>query len=379
MTPLIGASAFSRQWSQLGGEVLETVAEVGASGWYVLGSRLAAFEKNLAAAVGRRAAIGVGNGLDALEIALRALGLKPGEWVMTSPLSAFATSLAILRAGGVPLYVDCDASGLLDLAAARICLEQNPKIRFCIPVHLYGFCLDLEELARLRDDFQLKIVEDGAQALGAGWQADGAARQVGDAGQVLATSFYPTKNLGALGDGGAVFTDDPALEEKMRRLRDYGQSEKYLHTELGLNSRLDELHAAILDRAMLPRWPDWNTRRREIAERYLAGIAHPHVAPLPVPANSRPIWHLFPVRVKDAPRQALLDHLRSSGVLGLVHYPMVMPDQPCLGGKQDVAIRWGALNKARALAKGEVSLPITPDLTEAEVDQVVEAVNSWRP
>lgn len=373
----IGAAALARQWREVGGDVAAAVEEVGRSGWYILGERLRAFEASLAAACGRRQAVGVASGLDALEIGLRALGLEPGDKVLTSPLSAFATTLAILRAGGVPVFADCDAAGQLDLAAARAGLAADPGIRFCVPVHLYGCCLDLPELARLRGDFGLAMVEDGAQALGAGWAGEGQPWRVGDVGQVLATSFYPTKNLGALGDGGAVLTDDAALAERMRRLRDYGQAAKYVHAELGLNSRLDELQAAILEKAMLPRWAAWNARRAAIARRYLAGLDHPLVAPLPAPAASRSVWHLFPVRVAGAPRQGLLDHLRQEGVLALVHYPVAIPDQPCLAGRP--ALLLDDLTQARALAREEVSLPITPDLGDAEIDRVIAAVNTWRP
>jgi dTDP-4-amino-4,6-dideoxygalactose transaminase len=375
-SPLIGSQAFQRQWSEIENDVLAAVGEVGRSGWYILGERLRGFEGGLAAAYGRGFAIGCGNGLDALEIGLRCLDLQPGERVITAPMSAFATALAILRAGGRPLFVDVDESGLLDLAETRRCLEADPGLRFCIPVHLYGHCLDLEELAALRAEFGLLIVEDGAQAMGAGWGE----MRAGDAGQLLATSFYPTKNLGALGDGGALLTDSPQLATRARSLRDYGQSGKYVHSELGLNSRLDEMQAAILAKAMLPRQEAWNARRSEIAAAYLAGLDHPQVKPLPAPAKSRSVWHLFPVMVAEgAPRQSLLDHLRASGVLGQIHYPVTMPDQPCLTAAPGSFESFGHLPRARALAAREVSLPITPDLSAAEVARVVEAVNSWRP
>lgn len=375
-SPLIGSRAFQRQWSEIENDVLAAVGEVGASGWYILGERLRGFEGSLAEAYGRGAAIGCGNGLDALEIGLRCLGLEPGERVLIPPMSAFATALAVLRAGGRPLFVDVDETGLLDLGETRRCLEANEDVRFCIPVHLYGQCIDLEELSRLRAAFDLRIVEDGAQAMGAGWGE----MRVGDAGQMLATSFYPTKNLGALGDGGALLTDSPELAARARTLRDYGQSGKYVHSELGLNSRLDEVQAAILAKAMLPRQAAWNARRAAIAAAYLAGLGNPLVEPLPAPVKSRSVWHLFPVMVAEgASRQSLLDHLRASGVLGQIHYPVTMADQPCLASAPAGSYEsFGELPRARALAAREVSLPITPDLTDAEVARVVEAVNSWR-
>lgn len=385
MTPLIGAQAFHRQWSLIGADVEAAVREVGGSGWYILGEALRRFETALAGVCGRKYAAGCGNGLDAIEIALRALGLRPGEKVLTTPMSAFATTLAIHRAGGRAVFVDVDAAGLLDLEAARRCLAAHPEIRFCIPVHLYGFCLDLPALARLRDDFGLTVIEDGAQALGAGWKSgQGGEMRVGDVGRMLATSFYPTKNLGALGDGGAVLTDDEDLLARARCLRDYGQTGKYVHAELGMNSRLDELQAAIMHRAMLPRWAEWGERRRAIAQRYLAGIDHPLVAPLPEPAGSQSVWHLFPVLVSpvlasEGPRDGLIAHLRQQGILAQVHYPVAIPDQPALAGRPDLAECFGELPLARRLAACEVSLPITPDLEDFEVDRVIEALNGWRP
>lgn len=375
MSPLIGSRPFERQWQEIEADVLAATAAVGARGWYIQGDRLRSIEAKLARALGRGAGIGCGNGLDALQISLMALGLEPGELVLTTPMSAFATTLAILRLGARPLFVDVDASGSLDLALARECLEKTPGVRFAVPVHLYGHCLDLHALTRLRDDFGLTVIEDGAQALGAGW----AELRVGDVGRTLATSFYPTKNLGALGDGGALFTDEPELAEAARCLRDYGQAGKYVHTRLGLNSRLDELQAAILESAMMPRWPAWEERRRQIASLYLAGLAHPRVAPLPVSPLSRSVWHLFPVLVAGELRQHLLDHLRGCGVLGLVHYPVAIPDQPVLAENPRLMEIYGDLPRARALAAGEVSLPITPDLSDQEIHQVIEAVNTWSP
>jgi len=372
---MMGAQAFERQWAEIGDDVLAAVSEVGASGWYIQGERLRLFEAALAKTCGRAFAAGCGNGLDAIEIALRCLGLRAGEPVLTTPMSAFATTLAIHRAGGKAVFVDVDASGQLDLELARHCLEAHPEIRFCVPVHLYGHCLDLPALRRLREDFDLEIVEDGAQAIGAGWGEE----VVGDVGRILATSFYPTKNLGAMGDGGALLTDSPALAESARSLRDYGQTSKYVHAVMGLNSRLDEMQAAILLRAMLPRLPGWTARRREHAERYLGGLSNSWVRPLPVPSGSRSVWHLFPVEVVDGQRDALLAYLRSQQVMAHIHYPLTIPDQPALQGSAELMTCFDPLPRARALAANELSLPITPDLGAHEVDRVIEVVNAWRP
>ena len=202
----IAMNDFGRQWADTGPAVLEAVSRVGASGWYILGPEVDSFERALAALLGRRFAVGCASGLDAIEISLRCLGLKPGDKVLTTPLSAFATALAILRAGGRPVFVDVDDAGSLDLDRCRAVLERDRSIRFLLPVHLFGHPCNLERLAELKSRFQLKLVEDCAQAIGARFGA----QPVGSAGDVSALSFYPTKNLGALGDGGAIATDDPS-------------------------------------------------------------------------------------------------------------------------------------------------------------------------
>jgi dTDP-3-amino-3,4,6-trideoxy-alpha-D-glucose transaminase len=362
---------FKRQWANTGESVLEAVRRVGASGWYVLGREVVDFERTLAGRLGRTHAIGCASGLDAIEIGLRACGVAPGSKVLTTPLSAFATTLAILRAGAVPAFVDVDEHGLLDLDLCRTALAKDPAIRAMVPVHLYGHALNLSALAELRDRFELTIVEDCAQAIGAVHSG----QPVGSVGQAAALSFYPTKNLGALGDGGAVTTDDAGLAARCRSLRDYGQSQRYLHDELGLNSRLDELHAAILGHAFLPKLEAWTARRREVAQAYLAGIHHPEVR---LPALASPeasVWHLFPVCVPAHRRASFMEHTRAAGVLTAIHYPRLIPDQPALRGQSFEIL--SPLPRATALVAGEVSLPIHPFLTDDEVSRVVAAVCTW--
>jgi dTDP-3-amino-3,4,6-trideoxy-alpha-D-glucose transaminase len=315
--------------------------------------------------------VGCASGLDALELGLRALGLRAGERVLTTPLSAFATTLAIVRAGGVPVFVDVDEAGLLDLSRVEAELASGPTCRFLVPVHLYGQALELERLAGLRARFGVHIVEDCAQAIG----ARRGGREVGSAGEVAALSFYPTKNLGALGDGGAVLTDDPRLAEACRTLRDYGQRAKYEHSKIGLNSRLDELQAAVLHHAFLPRLDGWTERRRSVARAYRDGFRSARVEPLPVPAGSEPVWHLFPVRVAAEGRDRFIEHLRERGIDAAVHYPRTICDQPAL---QDVPfVVRDDLHRARAFAAREVSLPIHPYLDDGQVRRVVEAASSW--
>jgi len=369
----IPANPFDRLWTVVGPDVLAAVERVGRSGWYVLGREVEGFERELGRATGAAHAIGCASGLDAIEIALRALGLRPGDPVLTTPLSAFATTLAIVRAGGVPVFVDVDDSGLVDLDRAGKCLSAHPEIRFAVPVHLFGHALDLEHLAQLRDRFELRIVEDAAQAV----LARSAGRDVGSVGQAAALSFYPTKNLGAFGDGGAVTTGDTAVAEACRSLRDYGQSAKYVHDRLGLNSRLDELHAAVLRSALLPRLRDFTQRRRQIAARYLERIDSKAVRCVDVPPRSESVWHLFPVAVQNGARDALLEHLRAAHVQAGVHYPSLIPEQPALVGREHHAD--GDLASARRFRSCELSLPIHPLLRDDEIDRVIGLVNGFRP
>jgi dTDP-3-amino-3,4,6-trideoxy-alpha-D-glucose transaminase len=355
---------FKRQWAEIGPAAIDAVERVGASAWYILGKEVDAFEGKLARFWGVSHAVGVANGMDAIEIALRALDLQPGQKVLTTPFSAFATTLAIFRAGGVPVFVDVDDNGNLDLDQCREVLSRERPIRFFVPVHLYGNPLDLEKLAGLRRDFDLVIVEDCAQAIG----AKHGGRNVGTVGQAAATSFYPTKNLGALGDGGALLTNDPRTASRARALRNYGQSELYLHDELGLNSRLDELHAAVLSDALLPNLQRWTEARRQTAARYLREIRH-HRTIKPSP-SAEPVWHLFPIFVEAAERDTVRERLRERGVATGVHYPRVIPEQAAMQLSPGYQVALEPTN-ARRLAASELSLPVHSFLREGEVQVVI--------
>lgn len=355
---------FKRQWAEIGPAAMAAVERVGASGRYILGQEVDAFEGKLAKFWGVSHAVGVANGMDAIEIALRALDLPPRQKVLTTPFSAFATTLAILRAGGVPVFVDVDDNGNIDLEQCREVFSRDRSIRFFVPVHLYGNPLDLEKLAGLKQDFDLVIVEDCAQAIG----AKHGGRNVGTVGQAAATSFYPTKNLGAFGDGGALLTNNPPTASRARALRNYGQSELYLHDEFGLNSRLDELHAAVLSDALLPNLERWTEARRQIAARYLREI-HPIRTIKPGPL-AEPVWHLFPIFVEAAERDNFRERLLGCGIASGVHYPRLIPEQPAmqLSVSYEVAIE---PTNARRLAASELSLPIHPFLREDEAQLVI--------
>jgi dTDP-4-amino-4,6-dideoxygalactose transaminase len=371
---MISQNDLQRRWLSIEQQVLNAVRRVGKRGRYILDEEVQAFEAALAKGWGIEHAVGMANGMDAIEIGLRSLGLCYGSKVLTTPLSAFATTLAIIRAGGVPVFVDVDEHGGIDLGQCRELLERDPEIRHFVPVHLYGKALDMNQLKKLKDDFDLSVVEDCAQAIGASHSGV----SVGTVGQLAATSFYPTKNLGALGDGGAVLTDDENLAAKVRVLRNYGQSDHYVHSELGSNSRLDELHAAILHDAMLPNLETWTALRQKTARLYLDAMRNPLID-MCSPSNSAdPVWHLFPILVGEGMRDNLREHLREMGIEAAIHYPRIIPEQQALTKSIRFEVPFEPTN-ARRFADEELSLPIHPFLLEAEIHQVIDACNKWEP
>lgn len=368
---MIQNNDFQRQWADIGSDVLAAVDRVGKSGWYVLGQEVRGFEEALASFWGVRHATGVANGMDAIEIGLRALGCKPGDRVLTTPLSAFATTLAIVKLGAIPVFVDTDEHGLIDLVRCHDLLRRRRDIGYFVPVHLYGHALDRDSLDWVRHEFGIKILEDCAQSAG----ARRCGKPTGTVGEIAATSFYPTKNLGAMGDGGAILTNDAQLDAKFHVLRFYGETERYRHEEIGYNSRLDEVQAALLRDACLPRMQRWIHRRKQIANAYTLGIRNREIGLPGAPENSDSSWHLFPVHVAPDRRASFLEHLKASGVGAGIHYPTVIPDQPAMRG-----VRYELADEcayARQICASEVSIPIHPYLTDAEVARVIDAVNSF--
>ena len=363
---------FPRQWEDTGEAATAVFREIGAGGWYILGREVQCFEQALAGYWGLPHAVGVASGLDAIEISLKVLGCGRGDRVLTTPLSAFATTLAILKLGAVPVFVDTDWYGQVDLALCRAAFAARAGIRYFVPVHLFGHSLNAEALAALRRDFGCVIVEDCAQSIGASHNGTVS----GGTGAMAATSFYPTKNLGALGDGGAILTADPETADRARVLRDYGQTAKYRHDAVGYNSRLDELQAGLLRRVFLCRLPAWIARRRSIAEAYLRGISNPAIRVMGAPEGSASTWHLFSVMVEPARREAFMAWLKSQGILSGIHYPIAIPDQSAIAGSG--AETFGDIPVAREICRSEVSLPIHPYLSDPEVSLVIEACNRWK-
>lgn len=338
------------------------------SGWYVLGPEVEAFERMWAREVGAAAAVGVGNGMDAIELALRALNIGPGDEVITTPMTAFATVLGILRAGAVPVLADIEPdSGLLDIHSVRRCLGS--RTRAVMPVHLYGQVRDPTAWQALCADAGIELVEDCAQAHGARWGG----RVAGTFGRAGAYSFYPTKNLGALGDGGALVSNDEALARRVAQMRNYGQSERYCHPEVGMNSRLDEMQAAILS-VRLAWLGRYTARRQEIGRLYHAGLRNEDVRLLAPPQQaSAHVYHLFVVCT--AHRAALQSHLRAAGVQALLHYPIPVHHQaPCRNVLRDPQ----GLPASERHAAECLSLPCHPQMSDADVQLVIDAVNAFR-
>jgi dTDP-3-amino-3,4,6-trideoxy-alpha-D-glucose transaminase len=367
----IGLVDFRRQWAVSRARYLEAVDRVGESGWLILGNEVQAFEGDLSRYWGLPYAVGCGNGLDALEIAFRCVGMRRGDLVLTTPLSAFATTLALLRVGAEPVFADVDASGLLDLEDAEDLLAHEKRVRFVVPVHLYGHAMNLGALERFSRKHGLVVVEDCAQAIG----AKHGGRPVGDASLACATSFYPTKNLGALGDGGAVLTRDATIRDRARSLRDYGQSDKYVHDIVGLNSRLDELHAAILRSVQLPALSGQTVRRAEIARRYRRELKNDALMIPPLPDGSDSVWHLFPLLVPRG-RESFRAHLSSRGIATGLHYPRLIPAQKAMA-EAGHPPSGRPFPNAERFAREQVSIPNHPFLTDSEVSEVIDACNSW--
>jgi dTDP-3-amino-3,4,6-trideoxy-alpha-D-glucose transaminase len=348
-------------------EIDLAVARVLDGGWYVLGAEVKAFEQEFARAIGASHAIGVGNATDALELALRALGVAAGDDVAIPALTAAPTGMAVCAIGARPLLVDVEPGTLtMDPAALRRALTARTRV--IVPVHLYGQCADLVAIAEIAKERGLPILEDCAQAHGATLHE----RPAGSFGAVAAWSFYPTKNLGAFGDGGALTTNDGALAQRLGRLRNYGAVDGYDFAEAGRNSRLDELHAAIL-RVKLRRLGENNERRRAHAARYLAELGGGPVT-LPVErAGARHAWHQFVIRCPR--RDALREHLAARGVETLVHYQRALHRMQAFAAT--AAIPHPPAVGERAAAE-VLSLPIYPEMPREQQDAVIGALREFR-
>jgi dTDP-4-amino-4,6-dideoxygalactose transaminase len=341
-------------------EIDDAVKRVLESGWYILGDEVRAFEQEFAAYLGVNHAIGVGSGTEALHLALATCGIGPGDEVVTVSHTAVATVAAIELSGARPVLVDIDP---LTYNMDPNLLEKaiTPKTRAIIPVHLYGLPAAIEDIQTIAAEHGLRLIEDCAQAHGAAYRG----KHVGSFGDMACFSFYPTKNLGALGDGGAVVTNDPELAEKVRLLREYGWAERYVSYIPGWNTRLDEIQAAIL-RVKLKHLDFDNGRRIELAARYREGLFETGIA-LPVqPKDAVHVYHLYVIRVKE--RASLQAYLRSKDIGTAVHYPVPVHLQPAY---EKNAVR---LPNTETAAREVLSLPMYPELTENQLRFIIDSI-----
>ncbi len=347
------------------GDALDTAyRRVMNSGWFIMGPELEAFEAEFAAYSDVKHCIGVGNGLEALHLILRAYGIGNGDEVIVPSNTFIATWLAVSQCGATPVAVEPDIK-TYNLDPQKIAAAITPKTRAIMPVHLYGQPADMDPINEIARQYGLVVIEDAAQAQGARYNG----RRVGSLGHAAGTSFYPGKNLGCLGDGGAVLTNDDDIASKVRLLRNYGSSIKYQHDLPGYNSRLDELQAAFL-REKLRLLDEWNQKRQNIADKYLHHLKNENIILPETAGYSNPVWHLFVIRSKQ--RDALKSHLDRSGIGTVIHYPVPPHQQPCY--RESVSGHWPI---AEQLAGEVLSLPMSSHLQDDEIEQVVAAIRSF--
>jgi dTDP-4-amino-4,6-dideoxygalactose transaminase len=374
--PSVPLLDLSRQYAVLRNDILAAIERVCASQHFILGDEVEALEKELAAFTGSAAAVGCASGTDALWLALMAAGVRPGDEVITTAFSFFASASAIVRSGARPVFVDVDPRTLnIDPTQVEKSLRArgSDKIRALLPVHLYGQCADMDALQQLANEFKLPIVEDAAQAIGAAWRN----RSAGSMASSAAFSFYPSKNLSAYGDAGLVTTNNPEYAEHMRRLRNHGSPQRYYHEEIGWNSRLDAIQAAVL-RVKLPYLCDWNDRRRKHAADYsrlftnvgLVSTSDESPVQLPfVSLHAHHVFHQYVIRAKR--REELRRFLTERGIGTEVYYPLPLHLQAAFAylGYQE-----GDLPESERAAREVLALPMFPELTEGEQRWVVDSI-----
>jgi dTDP-4-amino-4,6-dideoxygalactose transaminase len=360
-----------RQYRNIQKEIDANIQEVLLSGNYVQGPVLKRFEAELAAYHGTKFAIGVGNGTDAIWLALMALGIGPGDEVITHPNTFFATAEAIWIAGATAVFVDCDPKSKC-IDPAKIEAAITPKTKAIVPVHLYGQCADLAAIKKIADKHHLRVIEDNAQAIGAA----GPGFKIGHLTDAATTSFIIQKNLGTFGDGGALVTNNAEIDAKVRKLRNHGSNARNVHS-YGFNSRLDDLHAGVLS-AKLKHIDEWNDHRRKWAARYTAGLKECKNIDLPVELPGyRHVFHLYVVETKKPEwRDALVDYLVKNSIDAKTHYSIAIHQQAGYPWGKGARIN-GSVANAESNAARCISLPMFPELTADEVDYVVAKVKEW--
>ena len=367
----VGFYGHVRQYKNIQSEIDANIRRVVESGEYVQGPMLKQFEQELAAFHGMKHAIGTGNGTDAIWLALMAMGIGAGDEVITHPNTFFATAEAIWVAGATAVFVDCDPQTKC-IDPAKIEAAITPKTKAIIPVHLYGQCADMPAIRKIAEKHKLRVIEDNAQAV----DAAGDGFRIGELSDAVSTSFIVQKNLGTFGDGGAVVTNDPAIDAHVRKLRNHGSTKRNVHS-FGFNSRLDDIHAGILS-AKLKHIHQWNDQRISWASRYTAGLKGATRIDLPyVKPGYRHVFHLYVIETKNpAHRDQLLDFLVQSGIDAKTHYSIAIHKQDGYPWGKGARIV-GSVANAERNAASCISLPMYPELTDAEVDYVVSKVLEW--
>lgn len=359
------------QFATIRDDVLSAVLSVVESQRFILGEPVRRLEEAVAARSGVAHGVGCGSGTDALLLPLRALDLSPGDEIITSPFTFFATAGTIHNAGGVPVFVDIDPA-TFNLRADLVAAAVGPRTRGIVPVHLFGQMADMEPLLALAEAHGLAVIEDAAQAIGARRLLRGVWRPAGGLGLASAFSFFPSKNLGGWGDGGMIVTDDEALADRLRRLRTHGGAKQYYHEEVGTNSRLDAIQAAVL-LAKLPHLDAWNAARRAHAAAYDEALRDVDGVKTPVVDScNEHIYHQYTVRSRR--RVALKAHLAARDVGCAVYYPRPLHLQPCFAS---LGYRAGQLPEAERASEEVLSLPVYPELTASQRDTVIDAVREF--
>jgi dTDP-4-amino-4,6-dideoxygalactose transaminase len=346
-------------------EIDEAVARVLSSGWYIGGPEVEAFESEFASYVNAKHCVGVANGLEALQLALLAVGVTPQSEVIVPSHTFIATWLAVTQLGAIPVPVEVRAD-TYQLDESLLAASITPRCKAIVPVHLYGIPAEMDAIIQVAASSGIPIVEDAAQAHGARYRG----RRIGSHGEAVSWSFYPGKNLGAFGDAGAVTTNDLRLAERLRSLRNYGSAVRYVHEEKGYNSRLDPIQAAIL-RVKLRHLDAWNHRRKMIAQRYRRGLASAGVVLPEVPEHVESSWHLFPIR--HYRRDALREALRLQSIETLIHYPVPPHLQRAY---VELELARGSYPIAEAIGETVFSLPIGPTMSDEQADWVISSIKS---
>ncbi len=361
---MIKFGILDRMHDEIREEIDEAIKRVIDNSYYISGPYLEQFEERFAKYLGCKYCIGVGNGLDGLKLSLLALGIGEGDEVILPSHTFIATALAVSDCKATPIFVECDEK-TFNIDPSKIEEKITSKTKAIMVVHLYGQCADMDPIIEIAKKHNLKIVEDAAQAHGATYKG----KKAGNLGDVAEFSFYPGKNLGCLGDGGCVVTNDPEIADKLRKLRNYGSSKKYVHEMKGINSRLDEIQASVL-LAKLPHLDRWNERRIEIANMYLNGIKNPKIVLPEIQDGNEHVWHQFVVMVEN--REEFQEYLMDNEIQTMIHYPIAIHKQEAYREFNDLE-----LPIAEKIAKEVLSLPMYYGLTDDEVNYIINIINKY--